>query len=163
MASQNEDDTWRAIEFSQQQQIALQDLFRNINTQSESPDPPEISKSSEIDAVGGNENIQLKSDDVKYFDSAIEEEESVVTIKRYTFYKNIYIFINRLKNVAVSKSNNKVRETFSICFHDEAFIWYSTKLTELEKTLFRTTSLKIQFDSLIKRFKKRAFITIQHL
>ena len=45
---------------------------------------------------------------VKYFDFTYKEKKSIINIKRYIFYKNIYIFINRLKDFAVIKNNKKV-------------------------------------------------------
>ena len=43
-------------------------------------------------------------------------------MRRYIFYKNVYVFINRLKNIAVNKGNDKIREILSIYFRGEAFI-----------------------------------------
>ena len=47
---------------------------------------------------------------MKFFDFIFKDKELVNNFKRYIFYKNIYIFVNRLKNIVVTKNNNKVRE-----------------------------------------------------
>ena len=43
-------------------------------------------------------------------------------MRRYIFYKNVYTFVNRLKDVIVNKDNEKVRRALSICFRNETFI-----------------------------------------
>ena len=41
-------------------------------------------------------------------------------MRYYTFYKNIYTFINRLKNIEAIKEDNKVREILLTYFRNEA-------------------------------------------
>ena len=68
------------------------------------------------------ENGALKFDNIDYFDSTCEEEDLVVTISRYIFYKNIYTFVDRLKDFVIIKNNEKIRDALSACFRGEALI-----------------------------------------
>ena len=43
-------------------------------------------------------------------------------MKRHIFYKNVYAFVNHLKNVTVNKNNEKIREALSIYFRNKVFI-----------------------------------------
>ena len=91
-------------------------MLRNVIAQSNSPNSSKESNPLENDAFDDNEFSQLKSDDVDYFDSAIEEEGPVIIIKRHIFYKNVYAFVNRLKDIIINKDNEKIRKALSICF-----------------------------------------------
>ena len=62
----------------------------------------------------------MKFDNIEFFDSTIKEEELLITIERYIFYKNIYTFINYLKNIEAIKEDNKVREILLTYFRNEA-------------------------------------------
>lgn len=98
----------------------------------------------ENDGVG-NENgspPQLKANDIDFFDPAFEEEGSIANSERHTFYRDVYAFVDRLKNIAAIKSSDKVREVLPTCFCGEALVWHLTELTDLEKTLLRTAPLE---------------------
>lgn len=122
---------------------AVNAVVQNLNLPAGPPDPPGppgnpgLPGNDAVDNGNGNSS-QLKSDDVGFFDPAMEGEGPIVTVGRYTFYKDVYAFVDRLKDIAAIKRNDKVREALPTCFRDETFIWYSTGFTELEKTLLRT-------------------------
>ena len=176
----SDDQSWQNTGFSQQQWTALQGLLRSIPVQRGAqgiqgrpgdrgdrgppgnpgePGPPGLDG---VAAVGGNSGV-LKADDIGYFDPNCEGEGPVVSVGRHMFYKDIYAFVDRLKDVAADKGEDKVRETLTTCFRGEALTWHSAELTDLEKTLLRTADLSVWCDSLIKRFKERATVAVQHL
>ena len=64
----------------------------------------------------------MKFDDIEFFDSTIKGEESLIIVERYIFYKDIYTFTNRLKNIEAIKEENKVREILLTYFRNEALI-----------------------------------------
>ena len=72
----------------------------------------------EIDNIS-EENDALKSNNIDYFDSACEREDSIVIVSRYIFYKNVYAFVDRLKDFAIIKNNKKMRDALSTCFRGE--------------------------------------------
>ena len=168
------DESWRDSGFTQQQWSALQGLLRSVATQQGPPGQqgrrgeqgppgnPGQPGPPGMDAVGGNTGA-LKADDVGYFDPACEGEGPVVSVGRHMFYKDIYAFVDRLKDLASIKGDEKIREILPTCFRGEALTWHSTELTDLEKTLLRTADLAVWFDSLVKRFKERATVAVQHL
>ena len=82
----------------------MQGLLRNVNAQSDSPGPSGPPGNDAV-GVGANGFAQLRSDDVGYFDPSIEGEGAIVIVKRHIFYKNVYVFVNRLKNVVGNKNN----------------------------------------------------------
>jgi len=58
-------------------------------------------------AAGGN-NPNLKPNDISFFDPSYKGEGAIINTRRYTFFKDVYIFINRLNNIAVIYSREKV-------------------------------------------------------
>ena len=158
--------------FTQQQWNALRGLLQSLPIQQGppgqpgqpghpgQPGPPGPPGN---DAVGGGGNTTLKADDIGFFDPACEGEGPVVNAGRHTFYKDIYAFVDRLKDFVEIKGEEKVREVLPMCFRGESLTWHSTELTDLEKTLLRTASLTAWYDSLIKRFKERASVAVHHL
>ena len=53
----------------------------------------------------------MRVEEVKFFDSKHQQEQeidSVVNADKHVFYRNIYIFVNRLKDLAVSYNVKRV-------------------------------------------------------
>lgn len=56
-----------------------------------------------------HENFRLQADKnctaekIKFFDLTANESEFVINLNKYVFYKNVYVFVNRLQNVAAKK------------------------------------------------------------
>ena len=71
-------------------------------------------------------NNTLKTNDVKFFDSFyknfININFFIVNIERYIFYRDVYTFEDRLKNLVHLKSENKIREVLSTCFRESVLI-----------------------------------------
>ena len=54
---------------------------------------------------------EFRSNNINYFDFETEDEDSIVLINKYIFYKNIYIFVDRLKNLIIIKDKKKIKKT----------------------------------------------------
>ena len=50
-----------------------------------------------IEKIKSSKNRIVKK--VEFFDLTIDELKSIVNLSKYVFYKNVYVFVNRLKNV----------------------------------------------------------------
>jgi hypothetical protein len=62
------------------------------------------------------------ANEIEYFDSRLDEDESVVNVDRHVFYRDIYAFVNRLKNMMNLRNEEKLRAILSQCFRRSAFI-----------------------------------------
>jgi hypothetical protein len=103
-------------------------------------------------------------DDIEFFDSEFEENESVINVERHVFYRDIYVFVDRLKNMMNLRKKNKLRAILSQCFREAVLIWHFTKLSNMKKDLLRQASLTSWYQVMINRFKQRtsiALITLQ--
>lgn len=50
-----------------------------------------------------------RPEEIGFFDPDCEEAGPVITINRHIYYRDVYAFINRLKNIALSQSVEKTR------------------------------------------------------
>ena len=119
------------------------------------------------DGVGGVGNGALKADDVGFFDPFYEDSSNsnttVVNAGRHVFYRDVYAFIDRLKDLINLKEEDKVREVLPTYFRGSAQIWHSTELTELKKRGLRNTSVSNWGDTLVEQFKERTSVALRHL
>ena len=98
-----------------------------------------------------------KVDNIGFFDPSLNNPDNIpiITVSRHLFYRDIYTFINRLKDMAKQRSTNKLRTILPKYFRREYQIQYSIKLGEMEKDLLRSILIKKWYNTLIKRFKTR--------
>ena len=43
----------------------------------------------------------MKLEEVEFFDLEYEDIRSIINADKYIFYKDIYVFVDRLKNIAI--------------------------------------------------------------
>ena len=63
----------------------------------------------------------------------------VININKYIFYRDVYMFINRLKDLIAYRDS--VKQVIIIYFYNFALIWYLIKLIELKRFLLRDLDL----------------------
>ena len=73
--------------------------------------------SSNDDNNDNNNNEKWKSNDIEYFDSKFEKSintnNSIINFDWYIFYRNVYVFVDRLKNLISLRDENKFRIVIS--------------------------------------------------
>ena len=109
-----------------------------------------------------------KSKNIDFFDSKYENsihiDDSIVNVDRHVFYRDVYAFIDKLKNMTSLREKNKLRIVISQCLRDIVLIWHFAKLSNFEKNLFRNRVTLINwYETLIVRFKKRASKILEKL
>jgi hypothetical protein len=63
--------------------------------------------------------------DVEFFDSQLNssyDQDDVVQIKRDLYYKNVYLFVERVKNAVIMSETETVRTNLSTCLRESAQI-----------------------------------------
>ena len=106
------------------------------------------------------------SKNIDFFDSRRENDKNknvIVNVDRHIYYKNVFVFIDKLKNLKKNFFDHRVRELIVECLRDDALIWHSLKLDEIEKNMFRNASMNQWCRDLIRRFKKRDSQTLKNL
>ena len=124
---------WQNIEFSQQQWNVLQKLIVDVQT----TQFIFISSSSIT-----NNDQKWNTSEIDFFDFIYEIKFVVIENLIKYFDKNIYfrdvdIFIDRVKNMIVVKNVELFRQNFYICFRDIIFAWYTSILIENQKRLVK--------------------------
>ena len=115
--------------------------------------------------VNSDNNI-LRIEDVDYFDSDYEINESnvlVINVERHVFYIDVYIFVDRLKKLTARRDNDKVQKVIIVCLKDIALIWHFNEFIDMKRTLLRIVTCDQWYAILIKRFKERTTVVIQYI
>ena len=107
------------------------------------------------------------AENVNYFDFNYEDSfdtnQSIVNSKRHNFYRDVFIFIDHLKNLKKTFFDSKMKKLISTCLKRNALIWYNTKFIEIEKNFFKEINIERWCAHLIKRFKKRILVALKKL
>ena len=110
-------------------------------------------------ANADDEKSILKTfENIDYFDSRRENEKNtkiVVNVDRHVYYKNVFVFIDKLKNFEKKSSDYRVRQFIVECLRENVIIWHKLKLKTIEKNMYRDVSVNQWCKELIRRFKKR--------
>ena len=79
------------------------------------------------------------AENVKFFDFDYIDVDNfvIVNVDRHVFYKNIYVFEDRLKNLTKDFiDEQRMRKLISKCLRDEVLKWYFMKMTKIRKDFF---------------------------
>jgi hypothetical protein len=95
------------------------------------------------------------TDKIEFFDSNVDEDDSIINVDRHVFYKDIYVFVDKFKNMITIRENDKLRTILSQCFRDASLIWHFIELFDMKKNLLRQINLAFWYQVMINRFKKR--------
>ena len=59
---------------------------------------------------------------------------------KYVCARHVYIFVNRLKDLAATRPND-IKRVITTCLRGSALMWYSAELTGTERDLLRDSDL----------------------
>ena len=91
-------------------------------------------------------------------------EISIVTIDKYIYYKDVYVFIDQLKNfVDDNIDEQRIKKIFLDCLKKMLLFEKKTKCNNEQKKILRLVNLNIWYFMLIRRFKTRVSIVLQIL
>ena len=154
--------------------IVSQELNKQSANQNPPPDPPpDPPPPTNISFTPPAK--QLRAEDVGYFDPGYKHEEDtspmkakqqytpVVSVGKHVYYIEVYTFVDRLKDLAVSHGEQAVAEVLTSCLRGESLMWFSMELTDSERKELRQRGLNLMCMVMIERFKMRAFTALSHL
>ena len=107
------------------------------------PGPPGNPGAPGADAAaanGGNGTPRFLSSDVGFFDPFYDGKSSDTGAGmehggKETYFRDVLVFIDRIKDVARVKGAELLRNNLQICLRGEALEWYTCQLTDNEKRL----------------------------
>ncbi len=133
--------------------------------QMQQPTPPPTSETHPIGQGSTPTGFtkEWTADDIGFFDPGLEGDGPVVNVGRHVFYRDIYAFVDRLKDMMNLRGEDKLRAVLPQCFRGSALIWHSTELSDMEKDLLRQASLSSWYQAMINRFKQRTPMALASL
>lgn len=120
----------------------------NIISSSLPPDIPNVTEETRVS------NKEWTCEDIGFFDPSAEGTGPVTNVGKHVFYRDVYCFIDRLKDMTGHRGPDKLRNVIPQCLRGSALIWHSTELSDLEKEMLREASLTMWCNALTKRFKQ---------
>ena len=142
------------------------------------PDPPIVSPPLSLWPQRENQapTKPLLAEQVGYFDPGYKKEqemgtktasaavEPVVSVGKYVYYKDVYVFVDRLKDMVAIHGHNQVKNVVADCLKGDAQVWHTYELTDDTKDLLRdATTTSAWYKPLITRFKPRAATALAQL
>ena len=100
--------------------------------------------------------------DPNYINGTID---SVTIVRKHEIYRDVYIFIDRLYNIANTRpyTYNIVKDVILRYLRNTARIWHSTELIAYERDKLRRSSLDDQYNRLKARFKLNIGVALTNL
>jgi hypothetical protein len=111
-------------------------------------------------------NPPWRPDEVGFFDPDLDDSEVIgrgnfVYLGNHPYIRDVYVFIDRIKDVARQKGEQMVRDNIQTCLRGTALEWHTSELTDFEKDALRTVDLERGW--IKQRFKERAPIAWNRL
>ena len=98
---------------------------------------------------------KLRVENLEYFDPDYKSErnEFIVSFDRYVYYRDMFVWIDHLKDLAKNHSEKELRSLITQAFRGGVLIWYFTELSELKKNLLREAFMNRWYQVFIRRFR----------
>ena len=114
-----------------------------------------------------NFTSKFKIEKVSFFDFEKQEKNKSITIivhsSKHVFYKNVYVFVERLQNM-IKQHDEKIIENLVIaCLRDDVLKWYIVEIDDDYRDLLRNVKLDNWSRILINRFKIRVSVVLNRL
>ncbi|CAG8950508.1 hypothetical protein HYFRA_00007005 [Hymenoscyphus fraxineus] len=109
---------------------------------------------------------QIAVTDIGYFDPRLDEsfgKGDIVTVGKDVWFRDVFLFTERIKDIALLKGQNSVRGIVTSCLRGSALAWYTAELSDLERAGLRTGSLDLLLGTLIARFKEPSALSLKKL
>ena len=148
-------------EFSSAQLADLFRLIAQIMNNRQSNTSTNVQASQQLNNVF--DHRQTKDwfvEEIEFFDSIAESIDSIINVEKHIFYRDVYAFTDRLKDMTTLKNDIKLRTVISQCLRESTFIWHSIELFVLKKKMLKDASLINWYNALIRRFKKRTSVAL---
>lgn len=109
----------------------------------------------------GDKNTRWSAADLGYFDpnydgKIIATGELIEHAGKDTIFRDVYLFIERVKDIAAVRGHELVRQNLSTCLKETTLAWYTSELIANQKRLLRLGHETKEWEQkLTAQFKKR--------
>ena len=108
----------------------------------------------------------FRAQNVEFFDFILNksyDSDDVIQVERDVYYKNVYFFVEKIKNAVNMYTIEKIRFNLFNCLKKTIQIWYIENFNDFEKKTLRSLSIGVEkwCDALIKKFKQSISFALQ--
>jgi hypothetical protein len=167
-AAQSIESTFESM-FSQAQRMKIVDIViaaLRMNRQNNSSSEMSSSNISFVATSSMIISFETRSDrwnaiDLKFFDLIYDEKilitiESIQHVEKDTYFRDVHLFIDRVKNFVVAKRAEIIRNNLYTCLRESTMTWYTAKVSKEEKKLLKMkNNIDVWKRYLLKKFRKR--------
>ena len=130
------------------------------------PHPPILQRSDPAETPPTSYRQILKPKDVGFFNPDTPDEHGlgpVATVGSETVYRDIYTWVERLKDLMHTYSPDEVKWIIQPCLRGSAATWWIAELTDEDRRKLQDSELYRWFSLLIKRFKLQTSVALSRL
>ena len=114
---------------------------------------------SQIQIASFTSRSNFRIIDTNFFDSTLNiqfDTKDVMQIERDIYYKDVFLFVKRIKDVVTILSENVIRINLFTCLREIAQMWYTKEFNDLKKKVLRflKNDTNRWCETLIKKFKQ---------
>ena len=140
----------------------IEDVQNNVQSKSQEF----VESSNSIESFDNDDNIKWNAQKTNFFDSWYEEKNAIIDnsiehSNKNTYFRNIHLYIERIKNMTILKDVDVIRANLYNCMREHALRWYIEVVNNDQKRLIK---LKEDVEKwkrlLLKRWKKSSFTTL---
>ena len=125
--------------------------------------PPAPPPAPESDLGWNPYKKMLRAEDVGYFDPGFQAEQEhgkttpgpVINAGKHAYYLDIFVFIDRLDELARKHGQHRVKDVIPSCLRGSALTWWTVEVDTSTKAILEasTAELQLWIDLLIKSFR----------
>ena len=111
------------VDFTAQFQRLQQNNVEDNNERDDRRSSDHDSSSETATDADDERSILKDSKNIDFFDSRRENDknkDAIVNVDRHIYYKNVFVFIDKLKNLKKNSSDHRIRELIVECLRDDA-------------------------------------------
>ena len=104
--------------------------------------------------------------EIGFFSPRLSEQEGkgdIVQIGTDTYIRDVYYFIERIKDVVRHRGEIEVKSNLTQCLRGAAIEWYTDTLTPFEKEALRTGPIKLWYDRLESKWKEPTTVAVKQV
>ena len=162
----NVNNNWQNIEFTQQSWQVFQTLIEDVQNNVQSKFQEFVESSNSIESFDNDDDVKWNVQKTNFFDSWYEEKNAIIDnsiehSNKNTYFRNIHLYIERIKNMTIFKDVDVIRANLYNCMREHVLRWYIEIVNDDQKKLIK---LKEDVEKwkrlLLKRWKKLSFTTL---
>src|SRR2546429_194915 len=92
--------------------------------------------------------------------------EDIVTVGKDIYYRNVFLFTEQIKELAIVKGAQLIRTNVNTCLRGAALRWYTAELNDMERSGLRSDDglgINLWLEALIKRFHPHQSVALASL